>query len=249
MSASSHLQPIARHASSFGLLFAISTLLLSRVKKLNLHSGQTPLLAAARIVSSVHATMTFLRAAGLSDPSLLLSPRDFAASVGTRKNREADEALLHLSCGYFCYDLVYIMLKEYDTKFIVHHLVSLTLWGSSLHAERGSELTNCCLLMGESTTTLLNLWWLAKRAGHERIATLLSRAFTAGFLTVRVALLPCYVLPFAKEALLGDLETRVGKLRARLWAALVVLSMAGSLVWARSLVRGFLKDLRKGKIK
>lgn len=244
-----HLRPVLRHASHFGLLFGATALLFSRVKRLRLHSGPTPWLAAARVVSAVHASITSVQAARLIDASTFFSPSRYAASIGTRRNERADERLLHLSSGYFAYDLLYILLVERDPKFVAHHLVSLTMWISALHAQRGSELTNCCLLMGESTTTLLNLWWLAKRAKLEWSARLLSRAFTAGFLTMRVGVLPCYIIPFTREALVGDLETRVGRVRARLWAALVVLTMAGGVVWARSLVEGLLKDLRRARVK
>jgi hypothetical protein len=98
---------------------------------------------------------------------------------------------------------------------------------------------------------LLNAWWLAKRAGQTRSARFLSRAFTAGFLAVRVFILPFFVLAFTRQALRhgGVVEQRVGRPRAQLWAALIMLSMVGGLVWARSLVRGFLKDLRKDKAK
>ena len=242
--ASRHAQPIAQHAAEFAALYAVTTFVFKRMKLFDTR----PHMAAARVASAVHATITFLRAAKLTDMHTLASPAKFASSVGMRENTEADEKLLHISCGYFLYDLLYIFLCERDIKFVIHHLISLTVWGTTLNAGRGCELANCCLLMGESTTPILNAWWLAKQAGHERLARGLSRIFTAGFLGVRVAILPFYVVPFANEALRGeDLEKRVGTLRARLWAALVVLSMFGGLVWARSLVRGLLKDLRKGK--
>lgn len=245
-----HILPIITWASAAALLFLLSTQACRRISNFGLEQPPTPHMAAARIVSTLHATMTFLGAASLTDMEQMKSPTAFAQTVGTRYNTEADIALLHFSCGYFAMDLIYILLLERDTVFVIHHLISLILWGTTLYIGRGAELCICCLLMGESTTGLLNMWWLTKRAGHEQAARLFSRTFTFGFLAVRVCILPFFVYAFAREALTGDaIEQRVGRPMARLWACMVVLSMVGGLVWARALGRGFLKDLKKTNAK
>jgi len=46
------------------------------------------------------------------------------------------------------------------------------------------------LLLGEATTPLLNVWWLARRAGNERVARHAGRVFTLLFLLFRTVLHP-----------------------------------------------------------
>jgi hypothetical protein len=147
-----HLEPVAIYSAGFAMIFALAMLTFRYIKRFNLSATPDAHMAAARVVSSVHAVVTCVRAAALTDLEHLKSPSTFAASIGSRQNTVDDVALLHFSCGYFAFDLLYILLLETDVTFIVHHLVSLTLWATTLHAGRGCELCNCCLLMGESTT-------------------------------------------------------------------------------------------------
>ena len=61
--ASLHAQPIAQHAAEFAALYAVTTFVFTRMKLFDTR----PHMAAARVASAVHATITFLRAAKLTD--------------------------------------------------------------------------------------------------------------------------------------------------------------------------------------
>ena len=54
-------------------------------------------------------------------------------------------------------------------------------------------------------------------------------------------------LAFLRAAFSGKLDAVLGAARARLWAVLIAAAGAGSLVWAKALVAGFLKAQKSVK--
>ena len=137
--------------------------------------------------------------------------------------------------------MLYLLGYERDPLFVLHHVLTLTIWPQSMASGRGAAVPTLACALGEASTPVLGLWWLAKRAGNTTLEAPLSNAFTASFLPLRVGLLPMYALAFLRAAFSGKLDAVLGAARARLWAVLIAAAGAGSLVWAKALVAGFLK--------
>lgn len=235
-----------RSAAFFVVLFRLSTLLFRRCHKLNLHRGSAPVESAARVASFVHA-LTTTCAAGVLSPWLWSrrSASEFAATLFSRRSSRAEACLTCFSNGYFIYDAGYLLAHEPDPLFVAHHVVCLTIWNGALARGRGGDMVTGMLLLGEITTPLLSLWWLARRAGNQRLARQLGRAFTVAFLFFRTVLHPAVTRRLLGRLYAGDYDQRIGKLRARLWVGLTSAAVLGSFVWAKALVKGQVQDLKQ----
>lgn len=237
-------------AAKWAVVYAAAAVVCKHARFLNLHAGRSPFMAASRVTSAAHALVAFVAAARLIPKrEVLLAPAKFARGIGARPNTRAEERLIELSLGYFCFDTCYMLAYERDPMFFAHHAVTLAIWPGALRAGRGSELVVLGLLLGESTGPLLNAWWLAKRGGHAALAQPLSRLFTAAFLLVRLGVLPALNVPFARAAFSGQYDERLGRGRARLWGYLVTAAVLGGFAWAKQLLAGLLADLAKSKQK
>ena len=235
------------HAARFALGGILTALFLRRAKFLNLHRGTTPYEAASRVVSVVHATVASIRSlqlaharGGLKSPFTLFDPW-LSGAQGSAPNTAEESEVFAFSSGYWIADLLYLLGYERDPLFVLHHVLTLTIWPQSMASGRGAAVPTLACALGEASTPFLGLWWLAKRAGNTTLEAPLSNAFTASFLPLRVGLLPMYALAFLRAAFSGKLDAVLGAARARLWAVLIAAAGAGSLVWAKALVAGFLK--------
>ena len=233
---------VLHSAAKWSLLFGAAALLLRRVKALRLSSSKLSIEGASRIVGATHAAWAtycaFRHAPGLLT---FWAPRDYMLTVGDRPSTREERRVLEGSLGYFLYDFAYLLLWERDPLFLVHHAAVFTNWGTCLQHGRGEKVMFACMAYGEVTAPLLNAWWLAKRAGNSRLERPLSRAFSAVFLPVRSVLLPLYAWAYARSALAGRLDRRLGAATARLWALLLAAAAAGGVEWSRSLAKGLLK--------
>ena len=293
------LTRIGVNALRWYALAGASALVLERVRRLNLHQGRTPILAASRVVGGLHAFTTCLAAAVLAPHVWRASSRQtLVDAMGCQRNTKAETRLLELSLGYvrdarrpapspaaaprlarpahsarapsrpparrgrpptrarvpppppqFVYDTIYMLAFEPDPLFLVHHGAALAIWGGSLRLGRGSGLPLAGLFLGESTTWLLNLWWLAKRAGNETLSRRLARAFTVAFIAVRLGLLPAIFVPYAHSTARGEYDERIGRIRSKVWCSLIGAVLLGGGVWAKSLIKGALADYRRQKLR
>lgn len=235
-----------RSMAFFAAIFRLSTLLFRRWHKLNLHRASAPAESAARVASFVHA-LTTACAAGVLTPWLWsrCSASEFATILFSRRSSRAEARLTCLSNGYFMYDAVYLLAHEPDPLFLAHHVVCLAIWNGILARGRGGDMVSGMLLLGEATTPLLSLWWLARRAGNQRLARRLGRVFTVAFLLFRTILHPAVTRRLLERLFAGDYDRRIGKLRARLWVGLTSAAVLGGFVWAKALVKGQMQDIKQ----
>ena len=241
-----HAQAIVKAAAAWAVAGAAIAVALRRMRTLNLHQGRTPIESGSRCVSFVHASCSTVWAVRLLQQRgcLLCRPSEFVEKLeeeASPPNTPEEESLFRFSSAYWLADLLYLLGFERDPLFVAHHGVTLAIWPGCLAMRRGALVPLLATFLGEVSTPLLNAWWLAKRAGNSRLERPLSRAFSAVFLPVRSVLLPLYAWAYARSALAGRLDRRLGAATARLWALLLAAAAAGGVEWSRSLAKGLLK--------
>lgn len=241
---------IVHSAARWACLFGVSYVLLRHVKRLRLQGDRLSIEAASRVVSTVHGAWSSLSAFYHAPELLRLwSLDEYLKRAGERPSTLAERRVLEGSLGYFVWDLLYLLAYERDPLFLVHHAAVFVNWGTCLLHGRGERVMFACMGYGECTAPLLNLWWLAKRAGHTTAARRLSRLFTALFLAVRLGVFPPFCAKYVQSVLSGEMGRLVrSETLARVWAVVNVLAVAGGGVWARSLVKGYLADVRRAKL-
>ena len=239
---------VLQSAAAWASLFAGTTLIFRHAKWLRLHSGKRlPIEAASRVVGAAHAAWS--TAAAFSQcPELVRidAPQKYMLSCGRRPTLPHERKILERSMGYFVWDSIYLLLWERDPLFIVHHLSCLTNWGTCLAHGRGERVMWACMGYGEISGPLLNLWWLAKKSQRPALARVLSRLFTLVFLFFRLGVFPPFCLRYVQSVLRGEMGRMVRSERlARLWAVVNVAAVLGGVVWSKSLIKGFLADVKR----
>lgn len=147
---------------------------------------------------------------------------------------------IHMLSTSLSWPLRYMILFDRDPMFFLHHMFPLIMWPQCIWQGSGSALPMGALVLGESSTPLLGLWWLAKTAGNTRLALSLSRVFTLVFLLFRLGAMPPYVAIFVRAVLAGQLDERFGgPARARVWALLAIMGVGGGFVWSKNLIKGY----------
>eukprot|EP00455_Lapot_gusevi_P054414 TRINITY_DN871_c0_g2_i2.p1 TRINITY_DN871_c0_g2~~TRINITY_DN871_c0_g2_i2.p1 ORF type:complete len:279 (+),score=67.87 TRINITY_DN871_c0_g2_i2:104-940(+) len=223
------------------LVLGISYYILKNTPRFNLHLEMEPIYGASRCVSLVHGlwttyyTLPEVWGLSLSDAYRMLN------AVNTdRQNR-----IIRFSCGYFIFDLFFMIFVERDIVFILHHILALTLWGSSLSYGRAAVQAMVGLFWGEVTNPLQSLFWLAKRTNNESMVQFLSPIFTWGFLFCRVLALPYYAFATSFYLVTTSEPMVVPFAWRAVWAFLFCAAMFGSWLWAYALVKGYMKMKQK----
>ena len=200
------------------------------------------------MVSILHAAVATAWAARLLQlRGHVCGPRTFVRRLETDgPNTRGEEALFRFSSGYWLADFLYLLCAERDPMFLAHHAVCLSLWPASLAHRYGAGVLLVATCLGEASTPLMGLWWLAKAAAAPAwLQDSASRAFTAAFLPIRAGVLPIYASALLHAAFSGRLDGYLGAVRARVYAVVMAASVGGGLVWARALIRGLLKANQK----
>ena len=123
-----------------------------------------PWLCASRIAAVLHAVA--ITAMGVS------VYRGAGAGLGkllwTGSHGPSELACMAFSFGYFIQDFIYMLLKEWDTSFVMHHMLVLSFLISSRLSGRAGRVCVAGLAMGEMTNPLQNGFWAVRALGMER---------------------------------------------------------------------------------
>ena len=119
--------------------------------------------------------------------------------------------------AYFLHDTGHMALYESDWTHYIHHVLSITVWGLTYLVMTPEQAGNAIKMIGilESTSPIVSLSWLLKRAGY--MGHPLFKYF-AGFMVVFFGLMRCAVFPWF-------MATRMDKVSAAVVSPLLGLNV------------------------
>eukprot|EP00250_Pteridium_aquilinum_P018799 c2420_g1_i1 orf=216-968(-) len=195
--------------------------------------------AASCCMSMVHGAITSLLAAYdmLQVPWKLDAP-----------NTPLENSLMDLSIAYFAVDLLhYLLFVPEDFKFIFHHLAtSIYMLTCKYYAKHGAVSVMALMALGEITTPLQSVWTIA-RLGRDtspiarRVYEGASLPFTVFFTCTRGIVGPYLTCELCKFYLSNEGGHVIPFWLAAAWMGMVVIGMAGSMMWIQSLWAGLRK--------
>lgn len=235
-----HDLTVCVYALLFASLYVAVAKVLRQTRGLNLHRGRTPVLAASRCISIVHATVSCAWAIVLilrkQGGWRGLAPQNVIDELCRGVNNTVEEeALICWSLGYFVADTVYMMLFEHDILFLLHHVFPIIIFTSALNAGTDSVLPLLTLALGEATGPFLGMRWLAKRAQNHWLNQILSRAFMISFLFIRLCVVPPYAVLLILKSHSGDINDSCGVV-GWVYITLISVSVSIGVVWSWRLI-------------
>ncbi|MCO5572566.1 hypothetical protein L7F22_026322 [Adiantum nelumboides] len=195
--------------------------------------------AASCSMSLVHGAISSTLAAY----DLLLVPWRLDAP-----NSPLENALMDFSIAYFLVDLLhYLLFIPEDFKFIGHHVAtSIYMLTCKYYIGHGALSVMALMAVGEMTTPLQSVWTIA-RLGRDispsarRIYEGASLPFTIFFTCTRGLVGPLLTWILCKFYLSSEGRRVIPFWLAALWMGMVVIGMAGSIMWMQSLWVGLRK--------
>lgn len=140
-------------------------------------------------------------------------------------------ACMAFSFGFFVQDFIYMLVKEWDTTFVMHHVLVMLFLISSRLSGRAGRVCVAGLAMGEMTNPLQNGFWAVRAVGMERAQAVLLPLFTIAYGAVRLVLSPYVSWLIIRECLASR------SLVNYLFSVLGLCLNGGSAVWAWGLAR------------
>ncbi|KAI5055568.1 hypothetical protein GOP47_0029089 [Adiantum capillus-veneris] len=188
--------------------------------------------AASCSMSLVHGAISFTLAAY----NLLHVPWQLDAPNSPHQN-----SLMDFSIAYFLVDLLhYVLFVPEDYKFIFHHVAtSIYMLTCKYYVGHGAVSVMALMAVGEITTPLQSVWTIA-RLGRvispraKRIYESASLPFTILFTVARGIVGPILTWKLCKFYLLNEGRQVIPFWLAALWMGMVVIGMAGSVMWMQS---------------
>lgn len=156
-------------------------------------------------------------------------------------NLALETRVTEVSVGYFLADFVHFILFEQDVLMFFHHLFSVLMIGSAGVVGRGGSTAVAALFQGEITNPFQSAWTVAKAAKATRLLNILSPLFTAVFVSVRLLLVPLWVV-YINAAFLSS-PSRSGFPQPLLvsWSVMSAFMTLGGFAWSWALVKGLRK--------
>jgi hypothetical protein len=151
--------------------------------------------------------------------------------VWTGSHGAPELACMALSFGFFVQDFIYMLVKEWDTTFVLHHAAVLLFLVSSRLSGRAGRVCVAGLAMGEMTNPLQNGFWAVRALGMERAQAVVLPLFTVAYGAVRLVLSPVVSWLIIRECLATK-----GALNY-LFSFLGICLNGGSAIWAWGLAR------------
>lgn len=201
--------------------------------------GKARFEAASCSMSMVHGAV----AATLATFDLLRVPWKLDAP-----NNHLEDGLMDISIAYFAVDLLhYLLFVPEDYKFILHHLAtSIYMLTCKYYAKHGAVSVMALMAVGEITTPLQSVWTIA-RLGRDisphakEVYEGASLPFTVFFTCTRGIVGPYLTWKLCEFYLSNEARHVIPLWLAASWMVMVVIGMAGSMMWMRSLWAGLRK--------
>lgn len=192
---------------------------------------------AFRAMSMLHATAgTLVSAYSLYNDG----------ASGQVRNTVLQDRLARFSQSYFCLDLLYTLLCDYNITFALHHVVGILINALVLYSGVGGYYLVTGIFLGEVTNPMQIVWMLARDHGFSKTHAFLSPIFTYFFLLARLVFVPIGVSYIIWHSLhQPHLSAGFVLSLSSLMLALTI----GSWLWCWSLWRGYRKFIREKKPK
>jgi hypothetical protein len=139
---------------------------------------------ACRVVAMVHAVCVTSLGAACFRGAGRLSTIEWTAAHGA-----AETAVSAFSAGFFLQDWAYIVVKEWDITFFLHHTAVLCFLAASHISGAAGRVCAVGLSMGEATNVLQNTLWITRALSNpERprqfaLAVALKKKLVRGWVT------------------------------------------------------------------
>jgi hypothetical protein len=135
---------------------------------------------ASQITSMAHAVSVL----GLSAYALWTEPH------WTDINTPLQNKIAMWSLGYFLFDTLNILYRDFSWEFLFHHGCSSGFWLSCYHLNRGGYYGMIAGLVGEITNPVQIVWSFARKNRLTKLYNLMSPIFTVYFISVRCLVIP-----------------------------------------------------------
>uniref|UniRef100_A0A7S2WW26 TLC domain-containing protein n=1 Tax=Rhizochromulina marina TaxID=1034831 RepID=A0A7S2WW26_9STRA len=168
------------------------------------------------------------------------------------KNPDDDFLLfgvVEFTLGYAVYDFIYMMMREQDTLFMLHHLAMFLCFIPTLFFPSGFVIIVVGIAIAEITNPLLLPWMWSKdnakrkdipredRAKHKARYQWLSGPLTLSYVIARGIVMPLSLLDVARALFW---EGHMTPVTVWIWFYCCA-GFLGSLLWIKSLVSGYLR--------
>lgn len=201
--------------------------------------------AASCCMSLVHGTT----ATFMASYDVFRSPWNLSAP-----NTAFQEKLMEFSSAYFLVDLFhYALFVPDEPLFILHHIATTTyILSCRYYTHHGAVSVVALLGLAESTSTLQNIWTLARLASDDSFAARriyhgVYPFFIVAFSFVRGVLGPCLTWNLCKYYFTGQADSVIPRWLVSYWMTTVILAISGSLFWISGQWASFL-SLSKEKV-
>lgn len=130
--------------------------------------------------------------------------------------------ILFYTISYFLYDINIIIDHKYSKLFLYHHIMSITNLLIGIFNENFLNYTLTCLLIGELSNPLQNLWNIAKIKDHKH-QNIIFKYFTYSFIGLRAIIFPIYwfqsglIYENSNSALIYNLNMFLGLITSYIW--------------------------------
>jgi hypothetical protein len=149
----------------------------------------------------------------------------------TGSHGPSELACMAFSFGFFVQDFIYMLVKEWDHVFVLHHILVMLFLISSRLSGRAGRVCVAGLAMGEITNPLQNGFWAVRALGMERAQAVVLPLFTIAYGVVRLVLSPYVSWLIIRECL----ATR--NVVNYMFSVLGLCLNGGSAIWAWGLAR------------
>lgn len=135
---------------------------------------------ASQIMSMSHAVSVI----GLSAYALWTEPH------WNDVNTSLQNKIAMWSLGYFVFDTLNVMIRDFSWEFLFHHVCSIGYWLSCYYLNRGGYYGMLAGFVGEITNPVQIIWTFAKKNQLTKLYNFLSPIFTFYFITIRCLVIP-----------------------------------------------------------
>eukprot|EP00899_Mesostigma_viride_P027753 jgi/Mesvir1/8162/Mv12470-RA.1 len=235
------MDPLFYSIAGFGALYGIFAIIWKAVGL----QGKKRYESASSVMSFAHGLITL----ALAGKELLIHPFDLAAP-----NTEMQVLVMKVSTGYFLVDMMYLFSHGLtDVLYILHHFATITYMLTCLRVEHGALSCLALMVSGESTSPLQNIWLISKNCKEishrsDRFYRYISMPYTYIYVFVRIFIGPPLCAYIIRFLITGMGSPAIPYNLAVFWSAIIVMTIIGSTMWARSLWLG-LKKVRKTPMK
>jgi hypothetical protein len=130
--------------------------------------------------------------------------------------------ILYYTMSYFLYDINIIVEHKYSKLFLYHHIMSIINLLIGIFNTRFLDYTLTCLLIGELSNPLQNLWNIAKIKNNKH-QDIIFKYFTYSFLGLRAIVFPIYwfksglIYEDGYSGLLYNINMSLGLITSYVW--------------------------------